>query len=61
MALSTTIYNTVFKRNSIFVGTVFFGAFAFGIGYDTATTAWWDNHNRGKQWHDIRDKFVEKS
>lgn len=25
------------------------GAFAFGIGYDKVTSAWWDNHNRGKQ------------
>lgn len=31
----------------ISVGTVFFGAFAFGIGYDTVTTAWWDRHNKG--------------
>ena len=29
------------------VGSVFFGAFAFGIGFDTATTAWWDKHNKG--------------
>jgi hypothetical protein len=27
--LSHTIYNTVFRRNYIFVGTVFLGAFAF--------------------------------
>lgn len=26
------------------------GAFAFGIGFDKATTAWWDNHNYPKQW-----------
>jgi hypothetical protein len=24
--------------------------FAFSIGFDKATSAWWDNHNRGKQW-----------
>lgn len=29
------------------VGTIFFGAFAFGIGFDLATTAWWDAHNKG--------------
>jgi hypothetical protein len=40
-------YNTLFKRNSVFVSTVFLSAFTFSIGYDLATTAWWDAHNRG--------------
>lgn len=26
------------------------GAFAFGIGYDKVTSAFWDSHNSGKQW-----------
>jgi hypothetical protein len=29
------------------VGTVFFGAFAFGIGFDTVSQKLWDSHNRG--------------
>ncbi|CEQ39864.1 SPOSA6832_01435 [Sporobolomyces salmonicolor] len=56
MALASTFAN-VFSRNSVFVGTVFFGAFAFGIGYDKVTSAWWDSHNAGKQWKDIRHKY----
>jgi len=40
-------YNTLFKRNSVFVSTVFLSAFSFSIGYDLLTTAWWDAHNRG--------------
>ncbi|CDS02125.1 hypothetical protein [Sporisorium scitamineum] len=47
MSLAKSVYNAVFKRNSVYVGTIFFGAFAFGIGYDLATTAWWDAHNKG--------------
>nr|CDI56676.1 probable QCR9-ubiquinol--cytochrome-c reductase subunit 9 [Melanopsichium pennsylvanicum 4] len=43
------------------VGSIFFGAFAFGIGFDLATTAWWDAHNKGKQWKDIRGKYLEDS
>ncbi|PWN98091.1 putative QCR9-ubiquinol--cytochrome-c reductase subunit 9 [Tilletiopsis washingtonensis] len=58
MALAQTVYQTVFKRNSVFVGTVFFGAFAFGIGFDTVSQKLWDSHNRGKQWKDIRDKIT---
>ncbi|EIW66633.1 hypothetical protein TREMEDRAFT_34957, partial [Tremella mesenterica DSM 1558] len=54
------IYNTFFRRNSIFVTTVFLGAFGFSMGFDVLTSAWWDAHNRGKQWKDIRDKYVQK-
>ncbi|KAF8978932.1 hypothetical protein BDQ17DRAFT_1439797 [Cyathus striatus] len=32
MALASTVYNTFFKRNSVFVGSIFAGAFAFSIG-----------------------------
>ncbi|SAM86251.1 probable QCR9-ubiquinol--cytochrome-c reductase subunit 9 [Ustilago bromivora] len=59
MSLAKSVYNTVFKRNSVYVASIFFGAFAFGIGYDLATTAWWDSHNKGKQWKDIRGKYLE--
>ncbi|BGO89460.1 hypothetical protein NBRC10512v2_001418 [Rhodotorula toruloides] len=57
--LATSVAN-LFARNSVFVGTVFTGAFAFGIVYDKVTSAWWDAHNAGKQWKDIRHKYVEQ-
>jgi hypothetical protein len=41
------IYSTFFKRNSVFVSSVFIGAFTFSIGFDLATTAFWDYHNKG--------------
>ncbi|KPV75741.1 uncharacterized protein RHOBADRAFT_43165 [Rhodotorula graminis WP1] len=47
----------LFSRNSVYVGSIFFGAFAFGLTFDKATSAWWDNHNQGKQWKDIRAKY----
>ncbi|WFD27890.1 hypothetical protein MNAN1_002898 [Malassezia nana] len=40
------------------VGTIFAGAFGFGIAFDTLTEKWWDNHNKGKQWKDIRHKYL---
>ncbi|KAF9449885.1 putative QCR9-ubiquinol--cytochrome-c reductase subunit 9 [Macrolepiota fuliginosa MF-IS2] len=58
MSLSTGIYNTLFKRNSVFVGTIFAGAFLFGVGFDTATTTFWERWNKGKLWKDIRHKYV---
>ncbi|AFR99064.1 ubiquinol-cytochrome c reductase subunit 9 [Cryptococcus neoformans] len=53
------IYNTFFRRNSVFVATTFITAFTFSMGFDLATTAFWDSHNRGKQWKDIRHKYLE--
>ena len=41
------IYNAIFRRNSVFVSSVFLGAFAFSMGFDVITSAWWDRHNRG--------------
>ncbi|KAH8830667.1 cytochrome b-c1 complex subunit 9 [Flagelloscypha sp. PMI_526] len=61
MAISSSIYNAFFKRNSVFVGTVFAGAFVFGIGFDLGVTKVWDSWNKGKQWKDIRHKYVESS
>jgi len=61
MALANVFYNTVVKRNSVFVSTIFVGAFAFGIGFDVGITSFWDRWNRGKQWKDIRDKYTTES
>ncbi|KAF8626763.1 hypothetical protein AX15_004697 [Amanita polypyramis BW_CC] len=47
MALASTFYNTVFKRNSVFVTTAFIGAFVFGVGYDLGVIAFWDRWNKG--------------
>ncbi|TFK76146.1 ubiquinol-cytochrome C reductase [Pluteus cervinus] len=60
MSLSTAVYQTFFKRNSIFVSTVFAGAFAFGVGFDLGVTAFYDRWNAGKQWKDIRHKYVQE-
>ncbi|TFK43179.1 cytochrome b-c1 complex subunit 9 [Crucibulum laeve] len=60
MPLSNTLYNTFFKRNSVFVATIFAGAFTFGVGFDLGVTAFYDRWNKGKQWKDIRHKYVEE-
>ncbi|ODV75607.1 ubiquinol--cytochrome-c reductase subunit 9, partial [Cyberlindnera jadinii NRRL Y-1542] len=54
----STIYNTIFKRNSIFVGTIFAGAFVFQPVFDSGVTRWYEYHNRGKLWKDIKGKYV---
>ncbi|KIK08555.1 hypothetical protein K443DRAFT_672570 [Laccaria amethystina LaAM-08-1] len=60
MAFANSLYNAFFKRNSVFVTTVFAGAFAFGIGFDLGVTKFYDTWNKGKQWKDIRDKYVQE-
>ncbi|CAN3360509.1 cytochrome b-c1 complex subunit 9, mitochondrial [Diutina catenulata] len=53
------MFSAILNRNSLFVGTVFAGAFAFQGFFDTAITNWYNAHNKGKLWHDVRHKFVE--
>ncbi|KAG4409630.1 hypothetical protein JTP64_000268 [Candida tropicalis] len=47
------------ERNSIYVGTIFAGAFAFQGFFDVAINNWWDAHNKGKLWRDVKGKFIE--
>ncbi|BFZ53768.1 Cytochrome b-c1 complex subunit 9, mitochondrial [Savitreella phatthalungensis] len=57
--VGTTIYSTLFKRNSVFVGTIFATGFVFKIAFDMGTSALYDRANAGKQWKDIRHRYVE--
>ncbi|KAK4647517.1 Cytochrome b-c1 complex subunit 9, mitochondrial [Podospora bellae-mahoneyi] len=52
-------YLAIFRNNATMLGAVFAGAFAFNMGYDTVMNKVWDHHNRGRQWKDIRHKYVE--
>lgn len=58
--LSSRIYNTFFRRASVFTATIFAGAFAFELLFDSVTDGAWDAVNRGRQWKDIRGKYVEQ-
>ncbi|TCD71372.1 hypothetical protein EIP91_011143 [Steccherinum ochraceum] len=60
MSLANTFYNTLVKRNSVYVTSIFAGAFAFGVGFDVGITNIWDSWNKGKQWKDIRHKYVQE-
>jgi len=61
MGLADAFYNTVVRRNSVYVSTIFLGAFAFGVGLDVGVSAFWDRWNRGRQWKDLRQKYVTAS
>jgi hypothetical protein len=42
-----TLYQAIAKRNSVYVTSIFAAAFAFSIGYDQATSAFFDHWNKG--------------
>ncbi|KAK3397947.1 ubiquinol-cytochrome C reductase [Sordaria brevicollis] len=49
----------LFRKNTAFLGAVFAGAFAFEVAYDNGMDKVWDKINKGRQWKDIRHKYVE--
>ncbi|KZT37629.1 ubiquinol-cytochrome C reductase, partial [Sistotremastrum suecicum HHB10207 ss-3] len=57
--LADAFYNSIVRRNSIYVSSIFAGAFAFGVGLDLGVSSFWDRWNRGRQWKDIRAKYSE--
>ncbi|KAG0681363.1 qcr9 subunit 9 of the ubiquinol cytochrome-c reductase complex [Pichia californica] len=58
MALYSTIYNSIFKRNSTFVASIFAGAFLFQVGLDEVVTRWYTARNQGKLWADLKPKVL---
>ncbi|KAE9962906.1 hypothetical protein BLS_009903 [Venturia inaequalis] len=57
--LSSTIYNTFFRSNGIMLSTVFVSAFAIQMAFDQSSEKIWDSINRGRQWKDIKAKYVQ--
>lgn len=51
--------SALYKRNSVYVATIFAGAFAFQAFFDSSVTKWYENHNKGKLWKDVKGKFLE--
>ncbi|KAL1590570.1 hypothetical protein WHR41_00620 [Cladosporium halotolerans] len=53
------IYNTVIRSNGVFLSAIFVGAFATNLAFDTGSNALWDSINRGRQWKDIKHRYME--
>ncbi|RKP38162.1 hypothetical protein BJ085DRAFT_16578 [Dimargaris cristalligena] len=41
------IYNTLFKRNSMFIGTIMASAFIFQLSFDNVVNGWFARRNAG--------------
>ncbi|KAK1149152.1 qcr9 subunit 9 of the ubiquinol cytochrome-c reductase complex [Aspergillus melleus] len=48
------------RRNAVFLTTIFASAFAFEIAFDSASNSIWDTINRGRQWKDIKHRYMVK-
>lgn len=59
MSFATGLYNSIFRRNSVFVGAIFFTAFFADMGFNKAVDSYFDSVNAGKQWKDIKHKYVQ--
>ncbi|TVY34727.1 Cytochrome b-c1 complex subunit, partial [Lachnellula subtilissima] len=49
----------LFRKNYVFLGVVFASAFAFEMSFDNVMDKVWDGFNKGRQWKDIRARYVE--
>ncbi|CAG9767580.1 unnamed protein product [Ceutorhynchus assimilis] len=59
MALSSAIYNTLFKRTSTFALIIVGSAFFFERGFDLGCDTFFDSYNKGKQWKDIKGNYSQ--
>ncbi|KAI8812679.1 cytochrome b-c1 complex subunit 9 [Cladochytrium replicatum] len=55
------LYSTIFRRTSTFTVAVIGAAFVAEAVIDSGTDAVWDRINKGRQWKDIRNLYIEKA
>ncbi|KIW14447.1 hypothetical protein PV08_07231 [Exophiala spinifera] len=55
---SSGLFNGIFRRNAVFLTSVFAGAFAFELAFEAGTNTLWDSWNKGRQWKDIKHKYI---
>ncbi|XP_050499464.1 cytochrome b-c1 complex subunit 9 [Diabrotica virgifera virgifera] len=60
MGLSSTIYNSIFKRTSTMALAVVVSAFFFERTFDLATDTFFERYNEGKLWKHIKDKYEQE-
>ncbi|KAL2854462.1 ubiquinol-cytochrome C reductase [Aspergillus pseudoustus] len=60
-AFAASIYQTLIRRNAVYLTSIFAGAFVFEVAFDTSTNKVWDTWNRGRQWKDIKHQYINKA
>ncbi|KAJ5549905.1 hypothetical protein N7461_004603 [Penicillium sp. DV-2018c] len=63
------VFRTFIRKNTVLLTTAFAGAFAFELGltiqirysgFDTTCNKIWDSWNQGRQWKDIKHRYMVK-
>ncbi|KAF2268627.1 hypothetical protein CC78DRAFT_455201 [Lojkania enalia] len=52
--------STFLRSNYVMLGTVFGAAFGMQLAFDTGSDKIWDSINKGRQWKDIKYRYVEQ-
>lgn len=55
------VYNAVLRSNTTMLFTVFGAAFGMQLAFDTGSDKIWDAVNRGRQWKDIKQRYMENA
>ena len=59
-SLLTLFSCPLYSRETLFTLLLFLvGAFAFQGFFDVGVNKWYENHNKGKLWKDVKGKFLE--
>ncbi|KAJ5539375.1 hypothetical protein N7513_007707 [Penicillium frequentans] len=51
-------FRSLFRKNAVYLTAIFAGAFAFELSFDTASNKIWDSWNAGRQWKDIKPRYL---
>ncbi|EUC32039.1 hypothetical protein COCMIDRAFT_79657, partial [Bipolaris oryzae ATCC 44560] len=51
--------SAVLRSNTTMLFTVFGAAFGLQLAFDTSSDKIWDRVNRGRQWKDIKHRYME--
>ncbi|THY30416.1 hypothetical protein D6D01_03233 [Aureobasidium pullulans] len=51
--------HTIFRKNYVFLSVVFVSAFGMEIAFDNASNSVWNSVNKGRQWKDLKHKYME--
>ncbi|KIW63251.1 hypothetical protein PV04_10113 [Phialophora macrospora] len=58
--ISRGLFNGLIRKNATYLTVIFLGAFSFELGFEGATNALWDNWNKGRQWKDIKHRYMQQ-
>jgi len=48
------------RKNATYLTVIFLGAFTFELGFEGATNGLWDSWNKGRQWKDIKHRYMQQ-